>query len=124
MANLRDLVEKDLAISLEGDWSMPVGLIDPDGVRYPQRRGQVLYDTVRLDPETGEKITIECPVVVLRRSSLTRVPLPGEWWIVEIPESPVAGASLKQYALSPNRPPEGGRSIGYIRLYLTELEQS
>jgi hypothetical protein len=131
MPKLRELAEKDLSLSLEGDWGVPVALLSPDGVW--QRTGpdgllplcgQVLYDIKRLNPDTGESVVVPTPVVSLRRSSLIRVPQPGEGWLVEIPSAPVAGAPIVQYTFSPMRAPEGGGSIGFIRLYLQEVEQT
>lgn len=122
--NLRELAEKDLGRSLEGEWSLPVNLIDPDGARYDGLRGQVLFDIVRVNPETGEEVTVQTPVVTLRRSTLARIPAPGENWIVEIPAIPSEAAAKVQHVLSPTRPPEGGASIGFIRLYLQAVEQS
>lgn len=122
--NLRELSEKDLGRSLEGEWSLPVNLIDPDGARYDGLRGQVLFDIVRVNPETGEEVTVQTPVVTLRRSTLARIPAPGENWIVEIPATPSEAAAKVQHVLSPTRPPEGGASIGFIRLYLQAVEQA
>ena len=122
--NLRERVERDLAVSLEGRWGLPVTLTSPDGVKQTGLRGQVLYDIVRLNPETGEEVVIETPVVTLRRSSLNRVPVAGENWLVEIPVEPRENAPLVPYIISPVKPPEGGRSIGFIRLYLQVVEQS
>jgi len=125
---LRTLIESDLAVTLEGDYGLPVALIAPDGIRDTMTvdgrplMGQVLFDIVRVS-ETGDNITINTPVVSLRRSSLRRVPEPGESWIVEIPESPLSGAPLVQYAFSATRPPEGGTTIGFIRMYLQHVEQ-
>lgn len=129
MLNLRALAEKDLAITLEGDWGSDVTLIRPDGERVSTARdgrplrGQVLYNTVRLNPETGERIVSNCPILSLRRSSLERVPTWGENWIIEMPVAPTVGAPTGQYSLSPARPPEGGESSGFVRLYLQLVEQ-
>lgn len=100
---------------------MPVTLIGPDGVRQSNLLGQVLYDIVRLNPETGEEVVVETPVVTLRRSSLARIPQAGEKWLVEIPVTPSTTATTEQYTLG--KPPEGGRSLGVIRLYLQKIEQ-
>ena len=127
MANLRELSERHLSLTLEGPWGLPVNLITPEGVRVDDLRGQILYDTVRMNPETGETVVVEDPIVVLRRTTLesrTRVPLAGETWIVEIPIRPEEAADKKQYLISPTRPPEGGRSVGFIRIYLQDLQQS
>lgn len=124
MPNLRELAESHLAITLEGDFGLPVNLIGPDGIRYNDLIGQVIFDIRRLNPETGEEMTVSTPVVTLRRSSLSRIPKAGEKWIVEIPETPSTTADKKQYIISPTRAPEGGASIGFIRLYLQDVEQS
>lgn len=130
--NLRERVESSLAMSLEGRWGLPVVLIAPDGAIQEFKAGttdtplvgQILYDIVRLNPETGEDVVIPNPVVTLRRSSLNRVPLAGENWIVKIPEEPRTDATMVPFVLSPTRPPEGGKSIGFIRLYCQQVEQS
>lgn len=128
--SLRALAEQDLGRSLSGpDWGLPVALTGPDGIRRTvdttgaPLRGQVLYDMVRINPETGGRVVVGNPIVTLRRSVLHRVPAPGENWLVEIPVSPVDPAMV-QMVLSPVRPPEGGGSIGFIRLYLQRVEQS
>jgi hypothetical protein len=123
MVNLRELVESDLEITLTGVWSLPVELTDPDGV-VSSHRGQVLYDTVGLDPETGERIVVNNPVVSLRRSDLDRIPVAGERWHVRIPVQPSETAILADFVLDSTRAPEGGASIGFIRLYLMKAVQS
>lgn len=122
MPNLRELIESDLGTTLEGDFALPVELIDPDGAKQTLV-GQVLYDTITLDPETGEPITANNPMVALRRTSLTRVPVAGEKWIVKIPTDPSATAPLEEFMITGDRPPDGGRSIGYIRLHLMRVVQ-
>lgn len=123
MPNLRDLAERDLSITLEGDWAGNIKLFPPDGVPFTVK-GQVLYNLARLDPMSGEKVTLSTLVVTVRRSSCRVVPQPGENWLVELPVSPQAGAPVGQYISSGDRPPEGGAAIGFIRLYLQEVEQS
>ena len=61
MVNLRELAESDLAISLEGDFGLPVELIDPDGVKYDSVNGQILYDQVRADPATLDLSPVDWP---------------------------------------------------------------
>lgn len=127
--NLRQKAESDLSITLEGDFGLPVILIDPDGNEITQNiggttlKGQILYSITRIDPETGESIIVNNPVVVLRRSSLTRVPKPGENWLVRIPIDPTVGASIIDFIIDSDRSPEGGRDIGFIRLYLRKASQ-
>ena len=133
--NLREQVEKDLSFSLEGDWGLPVELISPDGVKYSTSEnspdpenplplmGQVLYDQLKADPDTGEPITINNPIVVLRRTSLARIPADGETWSVRLPTKPSLSAALENFILSATRPHGGGQSIGYTKLYAQRIEQ-
>jgi len=122
--NLREQAEQDLAHTLEGAFALPVVLIDPDGVTYDDLVGQVLYDTVVEDPATGGTVVIDEPVVTLRRSSLTRIPGPGENWAVKIPITPSRTGDLVTHLIDPSKSPEGGASIGFIRLYLKKAAQS
>lgn len=136
MDSLRERVESDLAITLEGQWGLPVELTDPDGKKITTSanspdplnplplRGQVLYTTVRVSTETGEEVITNAPVVTLRRSSLSRIPADGENWLVKFPKDPSLTADLENYALTPSRANEGGRSIGFIRLYPSKVIQS
>ena len=124
--NLRALAESHLAQTLENSdhFGMPVVLVDPDGVVYDTVYGQILYDTRSVDSELGVEVLAHNPVVTLRKSSLTRVPLASERnrWAVKIPDSPREDASIETYLLG--RPSEDGCSIGFIRLYLTKVAQS
>jgi hypothetical protein len=124
MPNLRELCESDLAVTLEGDFGLPVELIDPDGVKYTGIEGQILYDTVTVNPDTGEPMVVNDPIVTVRRSTLVRVPLPGEIWMVRIPTIPSRTAPLEDFLLSPSKPPSAGGSIGFIQLFLRRAVQS
>jgi hypothetical protein len=127
---LREKIESDLAVTLEGHFKLPVVLIDPDGVKYDKSAndpeldlvGQILYDTRVEDPETGGEIIVHKPVVTLRRTSLTRVPQPLEKWVVQIPIRPFYDDPKVSFVLE--RPSEEGGAIGFIRLYLTRAEQA
>jgi hypothetical protein len=125
---LRADIEADLAETLEdqNDFALPVVLISPDGVVYPAVYGQVLYNSIReqmplTENSNGVMVIDHSPVAVVRRSSLTRVPLSDENWAVRIPISPLDGAPLVTFVL--DRPSEDGDSIGFIRLYLRKVEQ-
>ncbi len=121
MPNLRELVETDLGETLEGDFALPVELIDPDGVEQ-SLVGQVLYDSMELDSD-GQPITVNVPIVTLRRTSLTRIPENGEKWIVKIPTEPSTTAPLEDFMITGDRPLSGGGSIGFIRLKLQRVGQ-
>lgn len=131
VTNLRQRAELDLAKSLEREFKIPVILIDPDGITHDTSEndglplgGQVLFDSISFNPDTGDQIISQNPVVTLRRSSLLRVPEPGETWIVKVPVSPVDGAPVYDFIIDPDRSTYGGRSIGFIRLYLRHTQQS
>jgi hypothetical protein len=134
--NLRERAEQDLGVTLEGAFGLPVELTGPDGIEYktsanspdPQNplplMGQVLYTTVRVSLETGEEVVMNKPVTTLRRSSLARIPQDGEDWFIKFPKDPSLTAELENFVLSTDRASEGGRSIGFIRLYPTKAVQS
>ena len=123
VTNLRERAEADLAVTLQGEFALTVQLTDPDGI-ITTADGQVLYDTVTMNPETGETVVANNPIVTLRRSTLSRVPEPGEAWLIKIPTTPSTTAELEDFIIDSDRSPEGGRSIGFIRLYLRRVQQS
>jgi len=126
---LREQIEIDLADTLEGEFWLPIELIDPDGNKQVYKKdsttdllgGQVLYDIRDTDPETGMPIIVHKPVVTLRITSLDRIPVSGERWGVAIPSAPNPSAPKVMFVLE--QATEDGRSIGFIRLYLTRTEQ-
>lgn len=138
MDNLRERAEQDLGVALEdpNQFGLPVELTGPDGIEIktsanspdPENPlllyGQVLYNTVRVNPATGEQMVTAMPVISLRRSSLSRIPLDGENWHIKFPKDPSLTAEMANYALTPGRASEGGQSIGFIRLYPTVVVQS
>lgn len=131
MENLRVTMERDLGDCLESEFKMPVELTSPDGetqiysVNNPLEKlgGQVLYFSRRENPETGETIVINQPVVTLRISSLSRVPIPGERWFIAMPIDPTIGALWRQFIFTPDRAPEHGTDIGFIKIYPQRIEQ-
>lgn len=122
--NLRAQAEADLAVSLEDitGFGLPVELITPDG-EVIEAVGQVLYDST-ITNEMGLETIVHKPVVTLRRSSLSRIPLSTDRprWACRIPGTPSPDADLVTYIVE--TPTEGGGSIGFIRLYLTRAEQA
>lgn len=133
MGNQREIIESDLYETLEGDFGLPVEILDPATGTWQTKsannptedlQGQILYDSIIQDPNTGLDIVVHKPVVSLRRSSLTTVPdaTPGENWAVRIPLKPSASAPKVTFRIG--RVTEGGDSIGFVRLYLERIEQS
>lgn len=131
MPNLRVRAAQDARKLNVRDWGLLVELIDPDGKKYntdiisgePLKSPMLTYDRTRIQPETGEEMTVAQPVLTLSRLSLERVPKPGETWTVRIQESPTS-LIMVDYIISPTRASEGGQSLEIIRLYLQKLEQS
>jgi hypothetical protein len=127
---LREQIESDLETTLEGDFGLPVELIAPDGTIYDKSyndpesllMGQILYDTLVADPDTGLEVIVHKPVVTLRKSSLEVVPQDGERWAVRIPVIPDRTADKETFLVE--RPTEEGGAIGFIRLYLMKTEQA
>jgi hypothetical protein len=131
--NLREQAESDLAESLEdgeNGFGLPVELITPDAVVINTRQsdnstlyGQVFYNTKDVDAD-GIPIVVNRPFVALRRTSLSRIPLAGEKWIIKIPKNPKLADTLIPFALDESRPPESGQSLGIIKLYLRAVQQT
>lgn len=131
MLNLRRKIEQDLSRTIEREYGLPVSLVSPAGEEIntsvhtgEQLYGQILYESVRVNPDTGEEIVLNNPAITLRRSSLSRVPEPNETWLVRIPTAPTEGAPIEDFVFDSTRAPEGGQSIGYITLYLRRATQS
>ena len=128
-ANLRELGESLLEVTLEGRFGLPVVLISPDGEtisidNYNKTLvGQVLYDTVEVNMDTGGVVVDNNPLVTLRLSSLPRVPLAGENWMVKIPGSPSTTADMEIFQMSKNMPPEVRKSLGIIKIFLEKVTQ-
>lgn len=136
MINLREQAEKDLKHTLEKEYGLPLILTDPDGKKYDKSEnsadpdnpddltGQILYSFVSVNPETGEEMIVNNPIVSIRQSSLARVPVAGETWLFEIPITPNRIADKVPFIMDATRKPEPDGSIGFIRFYLTKAEQA
>lgn len=131
--NLRKQVNEDLEQSLEdiSEWGLPVELMAPDGTIQKLKKdtpdkltGQVLYNRLSFNPDTGEEIMINDPMVTLRLDSLITIPADGEIWGVSIPVRPDPDAPLVLYALTPTKAMKFNRSFGIVTLYLSKVEQS
>lgn len=129
--NLRErMATGGLKVSIEGNYGLPVELITPDGVTITTNedgdplKGQVLYDRDGIDPETGDMIVVKETKVTLRRTALSRIPLPGEIWQIKIPENPSLPDILTQFFCNADDAPMGGQSIGFITLKLKDVDQS
>jgi hypothetical protein len=123
--NLRKLAVKDVKNLNVKDWGIPLELMGPDGTWYrtDNETGallqalQVTYDYRKLDPQTGLEVIVNEPVITVSLSSLARIPIAGERWIVRIPVDISHLDVFVNFVLTEDRAPEGGASLGFIRLY-------
>lgn len=111
MGNLFERAEADMTFTLEdtvNGFGLPVELIAPDGVEQTisandvtkPLAGRIDYAKLTLDPDTGEELLVGSPTVVLRLSSLDRVPLEDErGWAIRIPVSPSVSADKVTYMI-------------------------
>lgn len=123
MVNLRVQAEADLAITLEGDFALPIELTYPDG-SVQTLQGRIDYDTIVASPDTGVESIINHPIITLRRTSMDFIPEAGAKFGVRIPITPKPDAELKNFVISSDRASEGGASNGWIRYYLQDMEQT
>jgi hypothetical protein len=125
------LSEKDLGDTIEGEHGILVSLANPGGVKINQTvDGKPLKGFVRRsykdtrDIGRGDKdvVTVNAPVVKLRITSLSEIPVTGENWLVGIPENPREGADFEWYNLDPKKPVETNRGTGTVKLYLAKMQ--
>jgi hypothetical protein len=127
--NLRERAAADATRHLTREWGLPVELIDPEGVTYNTvagsseiLKGQVLYNTTVINPDTGQDVIVSNPRVAIPITHLERVPKNGEKWVVRIPIEPSTTAELKNFVIDYDRSNSGGQALNFIRLYLRESE--
>lgn len=123
--SLSKLQESDLSAVLENpnDWGMPVVLKGPTGATQTVN-GQVLRDSIMVNPETGEPVLNTTPVVTLRISSLNPVPQNGEKWYIEIPSTPDPASAKLGFLADGSKAFEFWRSFGIVKIRLTPAVQS
>lgn len=105
-------------------------LIAPDGERYTedvdgnQLVCQFLSGRVPASPDSGEEMVVFRPVATFHRDSLQRIPVNGEKWSLSAPLDPTIPTVTTTMSFDPSKSIEGGRSLGTIRIYLSEVQQS
>ena len=125
---VRQMIERDLAVTLEGDYGVACTLVGPDGTVYTTNTlgkpitGRLVYDHAEIGPN-GETVVVHSPCLTLRTSTLPRVPKHDERWMVKAPKSMI-DPTPTLFFLDADRPPEDGGSIGFKRLYLMAGAQS
>ena len=123
MANLRELHEANLNLSLENPnlFGLPADITYDDGTKQSVT-GQLLGHRVEVNPDTGVPVIVGNPVLVVRRSSLNQIPEDGQNIHVRMPLDPSRTATKYDFFLDPSRSIEDGRSLGIMRLYLKFAE--
>jgi hypothetical protein len=125
--NLRSRAEKDLRVTLEGDFGVPVVLIAPDGAVVDKTvdgrplRCKAAWAQPAINAD-GQEVVVPNPVVWLRRTSLARVPRSGERWLVRIPVSPAEDAEMGDFLMDESYAARGGRGLGKVRIPLVFAE--
>lgn len=122
MTNLPSIIESDLAVTLEGDFSWEILLTPPGGTEFSVR-GRFDYNTEGIDPDTGELKVVNKPSTTIRKSTLQTVPTNGENWLVK-PLDPVTGNPVGSFVFTPTSSLMDGKTIGFLVLPLQEAEQS
>jgi len=128
--DLRQTIELDTADTVENDFGLPVILISNTGNKISTSLnkpgtpllGQILWDTIDVNPETGGVVIVNKPNVTLRTSSLSEIPDENNYklWNVQIWKS-LTDHTLKTWAI---KIPKNGKSLGTITLFLENLAQS
>jgi hypothetical protein len=114
------MIEADLADTLasHSEFASAVTLIDPNGIVYTGW-GRVTHDYV-VQGEMGERIVINEPCVIIRKSDWARIPMASENWKIASPTLP----TNKSFMLNNVRAPELANTIGFVRLFPQAVSQS
>lgn len=85
---LLPMIEADLADTLasNSEFASAIILVSPDGVTYTGW-GRVTHDYV-VQGEMGERIVVNEPCVIIRKSEWTRIPKASERWRISSPTLP------------------------------------
>jgi hypothetical protein len=121
--NIRERIATGFGDLVASRLFFPVELKDPDGVEY-KLKGEILYDKDAIDPETGDLIVVQETFISIFKEHLTRIPKAGERWVIKFPLNPAAQTVLSTFVLNSDKAPVDGGSIGFIKLFPQELEQS
>lgn len=124
------LATAGLKIMLEGAFSALCELTDPDGVETKVNevgdplRGELLLDREDIDPESGDLVTVKETMLSLRKTALPRIPVAGETWKVAVALDASTPTVLTTHLANADESPTGGSTIGFIKLFLKDVEQS
>lgn len=112
-------------------WGMVFRAWDPSGKLHetdaltgePLKFKQVIYNSVRVDLETGEDIIDPTPNFTIDTQCLNPLPKAGEDWLFELPESTIPGAPMKKWKMSKDRILRED-VIGNIQIFCIEVENN
>lgn len=128
MTDMRAMQREDMKL-VRDDWWIPVRLTAPDKTVYStasgtadQLFGDVRAESKQSDPELGNVIILDKLVVTLRIDDLERVPVEGENWFIEFNgDLTKSGPINVKKTVTANDVSEGGKTMGYIKLYPKDL---
>jgi hypothetical protein len=122
--NLRKQIEADLSRTLENpnDFGLPVEIIYPDGAIQSNLTGKIVYGWKEIIPDTQQVIVNDAPIVTLRISSMDQEIKNGQKLAVRIPKTPDPDA-VKITFSTQHGMIEHSRSIGFVKIFLRELDQ-
>lgn len=100
-----------------------VTLIPPDGAPFAAVC-QFLSNRTSESPDSGEPMAVFTPIATFHRSSLVRIPENGEIWGMLAPLDPDIPDVKTFLSFDTSKTLEGGRSLGEIRIYFSEVQQS
>ena len=132
MGSLRQKIEADLAVTLEGDFGLHCPITYSDGSEqiYSANddtkllQGQPIYETPEINLDTGETKLVPVTAVTYRRTSLNKIPEPGDRVKISIPVSPATPDTRLTMIATADNQQRHGRSIGIITFYVEQVKQS
>ena len=124
--NLREhAATNGLRRTVKGNFALPVDIVFASGNEQLQEGAQVLYDTEQIDPETGDLISVKNTWITFVKVDLDEEINQGDKAYFKFPKNPSepSGDQL-QGVLDGSKTIIDGQSLGFIRIPITETEQS
>ncbi|MEJ2043703.1 MAG: hypothetical protein P8X74_03595 [Reinekea sp.] len=104
-------------------WGMPVDIIFASGNDQEQVNAQVLYDTEQIDPESGDLISVNNTWITFAKASLDEEINQGDKAYFKFPTRPGSTVQIAGM-LDGSKAIIDGKSLGFIRIPITDVEQS
>jgi hypothetical protein len=104
-------------------WGMPVDIVFASGNEQSEVNAQVLYDTEQIDPDTGDLISVNNTWITFASADLDEEINPGDKAYFKFPKRPGTTTQISGM-LDGSKKPIDGKSLGFIRIPITDVEQS